>query len=104
MIAFKLSEVKELPLFSIDGREDRRSALLIAIPRHRPFELSKNIGKTSKSRFLSSPQDCSTLYFPLSWLLLRFSHFWPIALEFCSAHAGSVHGGMRRCFSLSVSA
>ena len=25
-----------------------------------------------------------------------FSNFWAIALEFCSAHAGSVHGVVRR--------
>ena len=38
------------------------------------------------------------LYFLLSTLLATllavqvFSHFWPIAWEFCSDHAGSVHG------------
>ena len=29
---------------------------------------------------------------------LGFSHFWPIALEFCSAHAGSVHGVVWRLY------
>ena len=29
-----------------------------------------------------------------------FSHIWPVPLEFCSAHAGSVHGGTRRCISV----
>ncbi|MBM4005865.1 MAG: hypothetical protein FJ295_21700 [Planctomycetes bacterium] len=57
MIAFKLPEVKELPSFSMDGRDDRRSALIIAIPRQRPFELSKSIGKLSKSARPGAPLD-----------------------------------------------
>ena len=28
-----------------------------------------------------------------------FSHVWPIALEFCSAHAGSVRGACGACIS-----
>jgi hypothetical protein len=45
--------------------------------------------------------DCSVpvlsagpLYCLLStfWFSQDFSYIWPIALEFCSAHAGSVHG------------
>ena len=28
-----------------------------------------------------------------------FSHFGEVPLAVCSAHAGSVHGGMRRCVS-----
>jgi hypothetical protein len=32
------------------------------------------------------------------WFSQGFSHFWPIALEFCSAHAGSVHGVVRRLY------
>jgi len=36
---------------------------------------------------LSCPQDRSTFHFPLTWFSQGFSHFWPIALELCSAHA-----------------
>ncbi len=85
MIAFKLPEVKELPSFYIDGRDDRRPAWLIAIPRQRPFELSKNIGKTSKCRFLSCPQDRSTLHFQLTWFPPRFAHFGSIRPSRCCA-------------------
>jgi len=46
-----------------------------------PFELIKNIGKTSKS---SVP----VLSAAKPWFSQGFSHIWPIALEFCSAHAG----------------
>ena len=64
-----------------------------------PFELFKNIGKT----LISSVPVLSVgpLYFLLSTLLaaLGFSHFGEVPLEFCSAHAGSVHGRMRRCIS-----
>ena len=58
----------------------------------------KNIGETSKS---SVPAlSAGPLYSLLSTLLtaLGFSHFWPIALAFCSAHAGSVHGVVRRLY------
>ena len=61
------------------------------ISKHFPGN-SQNVGKTSKS---SVPVlSARPLYSLLSTLLaaLGFSHFWPIALEFCSAHAGSVHG------------
>ena len=61
-----------------------------------PFELLKSIGKTAKS---SVPVlSAGPLYFLLSTLLaaLGFSHFWPIAWAVCSAHAGSVHGVVRR--------
>jgi hypothetical protein len=49
------------------------------------FELFKIIGKTSKSSvpILSAANQRFSQ---------GFSHFWPIALEFCSAHAGLVHG------------
>jgi len=57
-----------------------------------PFELIKNIGKTSKN---SSP----VLSAAKPWFPQGFSHFLPVPLEFCSAHAGSVHGGSRRCIS-----
>ncbi len=63
-----------------------------------PLELRKNIGKKSKS---SVPVlSAGPLYFLLSTLLaaLGFSHFWPVPLEFCSAHAGSVHGVVRRLY------
>jgi hypothetical protein len=57
-------------------------------------QLSKNCENIEK--FGSCPQDRSTLHFLLTWVSQRFSHFWPIAWEFCSAHAGSVHGVVRR--------
>ena len=45
----------------------------------------KSWKKHRKVRLLSSP--LKNQRFPQG-----FSHFWPIALAFCSAHAGSVHG------------
>jgi hypothetical protein len=33
------------------------------------------------------------------WFPEGFSHIGPVPLAVCSAHAGSVHGGMRRCIS-----
>ena len=59
----------------------------------RPFRPAvKNKGKMGKS---SVP----VLSAAKPWFSQGCSHFWPIALEFCSAHAGSVHGGSRRCIS-----
>jgi hypothetical protein len=66
IVTFKLLEVKGLPSFSSDGKDDRY-ALIIAIPRQRSFELSRNIGKTLKS---SVPVlSAGPLYFLLSTLL-----------------------------------
>jgi hypothetical protein len=45
-----------------------------------PFELFKNIGKTSKS---SVP----VLSAQKPWFSQGFSHFWPIALAFLPIHA-----------------
>ena len=33
------------------------------------------------------------------WFSQGFSRFWPVPLAVCSAHAGSVHGVVRRCIS-----
>ena len=33
------------------------------------------------------------------WFSQGFSHIGEVPLTVCSAHAGSVHGGMRRCIS-----
>ena len=60
-----------------------------------PLELPKTLGKQLKVRFLSCPQDRSTFYFPLSWLL-GFSHFWPIALAFLHVHARACLQVLRR--------
>jgi lipopolysaccharide export LptBFGC system permease protein LptF len=63
-----------------------------------PFELLKSIGKTAKS---SVPVlSAGLLYFVLSTLLaaLGFSHFWPIAWVVWCAHAGLVHGVVRRLY------
>jgi hypothetical protein len=49
MIAFEFPEVKGLTSFSSDEADDPSSAPIAASPRRLPFELSKNIGKTSKS-------------------------------------------------------
>jgi hypothetical protein len=57
-----------------------------------PFEPFKTMGKTLKS---SVP----VLSAAKPWFSQGFSHFWPIALAFCSAHAGTVYGGSRRCIS-----
>jgi hypothetical protein len=50
---------------------------------------SKTLGKHRKVRFLSSPLQNQRFS-------QGFSHFWPIALEFCGAHAGSVRSVVRR--------
>ena len=56
-------------------------------PSWLPFEPFRIMGKTSKSSVPVLSE--GPLYFLLSTLLaaLGFSHIWPIALEFCSAHA-----------------
>jgi hypothetical protein len=53
---------------------------LLGTPRKRLFELPIKIVKTPKS---SNPVLSATK----PWFSQGFSHFWPIALEFCSAHA-----------------
>jgi hypothetical protein len=88
MIICKLLKVKGLPSFSSDGKDDR-DALIIAIPRQRSFELSRNIGKTSKS---SSP----VLSAAKPWFSQGFSHFWPIALAFLHVHARACLHMLRR--------
>ena len=55
-----------------------------------PFEFSKKHWKKHpKVRFLSSPLQNQRFS-------QGFSHIWPVPLEFCSPHAGSVHGVVRR--------
>ena len=85
-IAFKLPEVKELLSFSTDGSDDRRPPCSLRFHGNGLSNASKRLGKHPKVRFLSCPQDRSTLYFQLSWLR-RFSHIWPIALAFLHVHA-----------------
>ena len=88
MVTCKLLEVKGLPSFSSDGKDDRY-ALIIAIPRQRSFELSKNIGKTLKS---SVP----VLSAAKPWFSQGFSHIWPIALAFLHVHARACLHMLRR--------
>jgi len=54
-----------------------------------PFELFKNIGKTSKS---SVP----VLSAAKPWFSQGFSHFWPIALAFLHVHACACLHMLRR--------
>lgn len=43
--------------------------------------------------FGSCPLRCKNkLHAAKPWLVQGFSHFWPMNLAFCRAHAGSVHG------------
>jgi hypothetical protein len=71
---------------------DSSSSFSITLLRKKaPLELFKTIGKTPES---SVP----VLSAAKPWFSQGFSHFWPIALEFCSAHAGSVHGVVRRLY------
>ncbi|MFM8400531.1 MAG: hypothetical protein ACKOAH_22085, partial [Pirellula sp.] len=78
MVTCKLLEVNGLPTFSSDGKDDR-SALILAIPRQRSFELSRNIGQTPKRSVPAA--SAGPLYSLLSTLLSTlvaaqgFSHF-----------------------------
>ena len=80
MIAFEFPEVKRLTSFSSDDGDDPSSAPIPAIPRRLPFELSRNIGKASKS---SVP----VLSAQKPWFSQGFSHIGPVPLAVCSAHA-----------------
>ena len=73
-------------------RRGDRFVIRVSQSRWLPFELFKNIGKTPKS---SVP----VLSAQKPWFSQGFSRFWPVPLAVCSAHAGSVHGGSRRCIS-----
>jgi hypothetical protein len=55
------------------------AVFFLNISKHFPGN-SQNIGKTPES---SVP----VLSVAKPWFSQGFSHFWPIALEFCSAHA-----------------
>jgi hypothetical protein len=69
MIAFEFPEVKRLTSFSSDDGDDPSSAPIPAIQRRLPFELSRNIGKTSKS---SVP----VLSAGKPWFFLGFFAYW----------------------------